>query len=286
MATLLVSKAVIKRDRTVSNGGLGGCIQLGPQKQGNEMMSRPTWPLRRKVKPLAVDVSFAKDDFTFSTMTPGSVVVHDITLGEGFGSPVTDYVNAAHSDEEAIRCLSAAERHEIKERSSVIVNRPQTPPTPEQTTPLPIELPGSILLPSQGFPQADPPVTPARDKIQARPRDESRRSSTPSLDTSSTTETDMDIFKHLTSPPKQSHRANTSSSAPVNSTSKPFTAMSVEELMQCLPDLTMSVVSHNWVPAMEGELKRIKSLLQEAAEVRLESQTDMKNFGNVSFKPV
>lgn len=282
MASFVSSKAVDKRDRRVSNGGLGGCVQLSPQGRSPGIRSMPTWPLRRQIKPPAVKVGFNQDDLKLSTMTPRSVVVHDTTIGGGFNFPVEDGMATTLSDEKTAESLFGG-KQELRKRSAVFVNRPQTPTTPDQTTPLPVELPGSILLPSQGFSQADPPVTPARDKFQAPSSEVSTRSSVPSLDTSSTTDTEMDMFKNLTSPQKRSHRSKTFSSSPTKSTSKPFTAMSAEELMRCLPHLNMSVITGNWAPAMEVELKRIKGLLQGAAEVRLDSQADLKSYAMVSF---
>lgn len=88
----------------------------------------------------------------------------------------------------------------------------------------------------------------------------------------------MDILKHLTSPAKRSYRPNLS-----NQPTNPFTAMTAEELMGCLPELTMSVVSQSWVPAMETELKKIKGLLQEAIERQYRPQADLENFGSVSL---
>ncbi len=217
-------------------------------------------------------------------MTPTSVVLHDETMYGDLGTPFDDHTKVSQSEERVVESPSPIGALEMGRISPVFVNRPQTPPTPEQTATSPVELPGSILLPSQGFPQTNPPITPARDISHIRSSEESERSSTPSLYTSSSTDGEMDILKNLTSPQKRSGRVNTLPVSPMKNASKPFTAMTVEELMQCLPELNMSTVSHSWVPAMEGELKRIKALLQEAAELRLQSQARFENFGGVSLK--
>lgn len=286
MASLLAPKGVPRRRRRVSNGGLGGCVQTEPQHRYYQDLSlsrKPVVPLRRRRLPPAVNIRLEEQIDTLSTMTPTSVVVHDVSIYGDFGNPFTDNEKTSQLEERIVELLSPVNQAEMVEHSPVFVNRPQTPTTPEQTAILPVELPGSILLPSQGFPQADPPITPARDDYRSRWSEESRRSPTPSLDSSSTTDGEMDIFKNLTSPQKGSVRAKTFSASRMKETSKPFTAMSAEELMQCLPDLNMSLVLHSWVPAMEKELKRIKALLQGAAEVRLQSQANLGIFGTVSL---
>lgn len=217
-------------------------------------------------------------------MTPNSVVIHDDRASYGdLGNPFEECMKAVGWEERIVELSSPVDEDEKAKNSLVFVNRPQTPPTPEQTVVLPAELPGSILLPSQGFPQQNPPITPARDSYTSQYSEDYLQSRTPSLDTSSSTDGEMEIFKHLTSPPKRSVRANTFPVAATLNTSKPFSAMGAEELMDCLPELNMSVVSHSWVPAMENELKRIKALLQEAAEIRLQSQAGLENFGSVSL---
>jgi hypothetical protein len=257
-------------------------VPIGPEWVYPECDGKTTWPLRRRKRPAVADVTRGDEDLFLSTMTPNSKALHDLASTNNSDKPSISEVKKVMSVQEAAEAISPSSLHSPAKRVAVFANRPQTPPTPQQTTPLPVELPGSILLPSQGFPQQDPPVTPARDKFRGRPSDESERSSTPSLDfSSSTTDGEMDLFKNFTSPQKRSGRANTLSRAPVNRTSKPFTAMSAEELMECLPELNMSVVNHSWVPAMEKELKRIKALLQNAAEAQLQSQADLGSFGMV-----
>jgi hypothetical protein len=250
----------------------------------NEGMGSSPWALRRKKLPSAVNVSLKGQDLTLSTMTPASIVLHDDETEFGdFGNPFSDQVKKSQHDERVVELVSPIEESEMGRTSPVFVNRPQTPPTPGQTATLPIELPGSILLPSQGFPQQNPPVTPARDSFISRYSEESRSSRTPSLDTSSSTDGDMDILRNFASPQKKSGRANTFPVLPVKNASRAFAAMSADELMHCLPELNMSVVSQSWVPAMETELKRTKALLQEAAELRLQSQADLESFGTVSL---
>lgn len=281
MASFLAQRSVPRRSQKVSHGGLGGCVQIKPEEQGHEDTSKLTWPLRRKRRPLAVNTNLIKPERSLSTMTPTSVVLHNVAIYEGLDPPQSDEVKTARLEEDIVELLSPMKRDEMEGGSNVFAERPQTPPTPEQTAPLLVELPGSILLPSQGFPQQNPPVTPARDDWHGFGSDVSRPSSTPSLDTSSTTDSEMEIFKNLTSPNKRSGRANTFPASPAKNGSKPFKAMTAEELMECLPELSMSVVSHHWVPAMENELKKIKILLQEAAEARLQSHIELETLGSV-----
>lgn len=283
MASFLTAKGTSKHNRKVSHGGLGGCVPVKPRNREHADTSKSSWALRRKKRPAVVDIDVDRENLTISTMTPTSIVLHDTAIPESLDSPLTEDMKPAQLEEKIMELLSSAGHHETAEKSSVFVGRPQTPPTPEQTAVLPIELPGSILLPSQGFPQENPPITPARNKFESRESEESTRSQTPSLDSSPTTDGEMDIFKNLTAPQKRSGRANTFPTSPVKIASKPFTAMSAEELLQCLPELNMSVISHSWLPAMENELKKIKELLQDAAEVRLQSQANLEIFGSVSL---
>ncbi|KAF7502909.1 hypothetical protein GJ744_004814 [Endocarpon pusillum] len=286
MASLLPPMPVPKRNpRRVAHGGLGGCVQTGQQDRFyetyNRKMSLSRRPLRGKKVPLAVNTDVENRDIALSTMTPTSVVLHDDSSYGEFGNPFVDQMKAPPADGNSVELVSPIEQHESGTHSPVFVNRPQTPPTPEQTATLPVELPGSILLPSQGFPQTNPPIAPARDHFKTFACDESRRSSTPSLDySSSTTDSDMDMLKNLTSPSKRAGRANTFDAPQGIKASKPIPAMSADELMKCLPELNMSIISHSWVPAMENELKRIKALLQEAAEVQVQNQADLGNFGS------
>jgi len=57
--------------------------------------------------------------------------------------------------------------------------------------------------------------------------------------------------------------------------------MNVEELLHCLPELTLDIVNHVWLPAMRNEFTKIKALLQDAAEHRLEAHDQLRNFGEV-----
>ena len=57
--------------------------------------------------------------------------------------------------------------------------------------------------------------------------------------------------------------------------------MNVEELLRRLPGLSLNVVHHVWLPAMESEFARIRALLQDAAELKLEAHHQLQHLGEV-----
>ena len=57
--------------------------------------------------------------------------------------------------------------------------------------------------------------------------------------------------------------------------------MTAEELIDCLPGCSPAVIVNSWAPAMGKEYERIKKLLHNAAEVNLESNVELKDFGTV-----
>lgn len=66
-------------------------------------------------------------------------------------------------------------------------------------------------------------------------------------------------------------------------TSKTFNAMSLEELLVALPVGNESKTRQVWLPEMHEKIKQVKLLLQESAEMKLESHYRLKNLGKVGF---
>lgn len=59
--------------------------------------------------------------------------------------------------------------------------------------------------------------------------------------------------------------------------------MTAEELLKELPQLSPHTVKAIWIPAMIEQHNRIKKLMQEAAEIRLDTSSDIHEFGQVSL---
>ena len=55
---------------------------------------------------------------------------------------------------------------------------------------------------------------------------------------------------------------------------KPFSAMSMEDLLKCLPSLCEPTISGMWVPAMQAQVRNVKDLLQEASQMKLNANLD------------
>lgn len=178
-----------------------------------------------------------------------------------------------------------------------------TPARDDKSLPVqaPIELAGSLLLPSQGFPQSNPPEIPPH--LNARSHSAPvilclSRSPTESSDSLKFSrniherESNMTLFQPVStsnvSEPKRpvrgaviSHPATASDSdtqgtLPVRKSSlrskpamprhrpppTPLSQMSLEELMQVLPSLDAAIVAHDWVPCMQKRHKELKHLLE------------------------
>ena len=57
--------------------------------------------------------------------------------------------------------------------------------------------------------------------------------------------------------------------------------MTAEDLIECLPEWNPSMIANTWVPAMLREYQKIKSLLQEAAEVKMDANAGLRDLGIV-----
>ena len=151
----------------------------------------------------------------------------------------------------------------------------------------PIELPGSLLLPSQGFPP--PPATPS--KLIRRATDES--TSLPSLTTCKTTSSEssatMGIWKHrhapCGSPELEDLRpASTQSDAmsSVNSAiSKPFNLMTIDELLEALPECNPAAVQEIWMPEMRKKFEATRAIVQNAEGRNFQSHESLVSMETV-----
>lgn len=253
------------------------------QNQG----SKSNWLKRRKQQPSAIDVDIERS-LLQTSWTATSLVM------PGCGTPVTPgTLWATNTANPALRAASPARasppvsRYNVTERVRFSASVPGTPATPDSKVNLqPVELPGSLLLPSQGFPQSEPPVTPSRQTFERSYSDESSSvwSCTPELSTCSTvTASDMDVLRSFS--PKKVTKSNISSpaTASVHKIGKPFSAMTAEDLIQCLPHCSPSMITNTWVPAMLREHRKIKNLLQDAADIKMDANAELRDLGAVSM---
>jgi hypothetical protein len=271
------------RPRAISNGGLGGFVQVDQLIWDHVNGGKTTWPKLRKQRPPPIDVGI-DGSILVTTLTSTSMVISGRKTPVTPGTPWT--MNAAVTDMMASRTSPPVSSYSVAGQARVYTSMPGTPSTPEpKFKSEPAELPGSLLLPSQGFPQSEPPVTPARQTFgrSYSGGSSSTLSSTPGLSTCSTvTVTEMDVLKSL-SPKKREVKPTTSSACTtsVPKIGKPFSAMTAEELVQCLPQCSPSTICNTWVPAMLRELQKIKSLLQDALEIKVNGNVELRDFGAV-----
>jgi hypothetical protein len=274
------------RPRAISNGGLGGFVQVDQLIWDHVNGGKTTWPKRRKQRPSPIDVGI-DGNILLTTLTSTSVVIPGPRTPVTPGTPWTvNTTNAAFTDMMASRTSPPISRYNMSGQARVYNWMPGTPSTPEPNFKSePVELPGSLLLPSQGFPQSEPPVTPARQTFGRSYSGESSStlSSTPGLSTgSAVTATEMDVLRSFS--PKKKEAKPTTSSASTTSVpkiGKPFSAMTAEELIQCLPQCSPSTICNAWVPAMLREHQKIKSLLQDALEIKVNGNVELRDFGAV-----
>ncbi|KIW27994.1 uncharacterized protein PV07_07686 [Cladophialophora immunda] len=162
---------------------------------------------------------------------------------------------------------------------------PETPASPTSLySPTAAELPGSLLLASQGYPQTNPISPPPSLRLLRRNTEESTISSVPTISTSaSTDDATMETLRNLTTPLRKHDRSAHStmpsytigSRAPADpQITQPFAAMTIEELLEKLPECDHVAVSQHWLPAMRGQLQKMTTLLNEACNLKLESSVN------------
>jgi hypothetical protein len=289
MTSLFLLKAKPHRRRHISHGGLGGLVEVGQVALDAEddELDKATWPRRRKPRPPTLDVSESRhlnpfrippnlDQECKTPWTPSNLDSLRFMVDRKHEGPVS----------------SPTSQYAI---ASPVFADPSLPPSP--TTPaqhfssLPAELYGSLLQPSQGFPQKNPPIAPPRYPTPQRQLTDksSDVGSASRLSTSSDSNyDDMDMLRPFSSPKNKAARlakavesSLSSSSSDCTLFNKPISSMNVDELLHRLPELNLNIVNHVWLPAMRNEFTKIKVLLQDAAELRLESHDQLRNFGEV-----
>lgn len=287
MSPLFDQNARSTRPHAISNGGLGGFVQVEPLISDQLPGSESTWLKRREQRPPPVDLGIG-DSVLSTSPTSASFFKSPVTPGTPWAM---NTANPAAMVMKPAKASPPVSRYNMTGRARLHPSIPGTPSTRESEVTLqPVELPGSLLLPSQGFPQSEPPVTPSRQKFYRSYSDESSSSlsSTPGLSTCSTvTATRMDVLKNF-SPKMMTTKSTTSSVSKmsIHRIGKPFSAMTVEELIHCLPECSPAMIANTWVPAMLREYQKTKTLLQDASEIKVDANAELKDLGVVCVMAV
>ena len=140
------------------------------------------------------------------------------------------------------------------------------------------ELPGSILLPNQGF-DLHGVVADITSSVASTSSSRSTRSS---LDGRSSTQTKSPPSLSVASSPIQDksdmlkvfgHREGKRPSTPQNT--KSFNDMTIQELMQILPECQTTLIQTNWIPAMNQRLKSVEGTMERTADLQDRQNRDV-----------
>ncbi|EXJ88935.1 hypothetical protein A1O3_01999 [Capronia epimyces CBS 606.96] len=96
----------------------------------------------------------------------------------------------------------------------------------------------------------------------------------------------METFRHLTTPLRKHDRgADTAMPAYVigSRPTKPLSAMSIEELLDYLPDCSPSAVTQVWLPAVRAQFQKMIALLNDVGELKIESSLNQIAFQKVGL---
>lgn len=298
MALLFAPRHHDPKTRAVPNGGLGGFVCPEGGSAGSCEMGKAANSSSKKAKlrhrPPPIRIVGGHASSSISPAQPSAVS----SLGIGsLWTPKTP------TDRHRICSLPGGEwdvgpspvtpRHNSAVPSELYCSPPETPISAKPChKSLPVELPGSLLLPSQGFPQTNPISPPPSLRLHRRDTEDSTLSSVPTLVTSSSSDDDtMDTLRNLTTPLRKHDRLgdgtmpNTytiGSRVPMNTqVTRPFSAMTIEDLLDRLLECDRLTVSQQWLPAMRIQFQKMVSLLNDAGQVKLESSINQIALTNV-----
>ncbi|OAP65398.1 hypothetical protein AYL99_01370 [Fonsecaea erecta] len=280
--------------KIIANGGLGGLVRAelaaGDQAQ-DKMDAKIVSKFRRRPPPLRISSGCEA-----ASLSPGLAPAASSSGLGGLLTPKTP------TDRRKYSLLGV----DIEGGASPLTPRynpaaPWTPGAPLPETPasptspysqITAELPGSLLLASQGFPQTNPISPPPSLRLLRRDTEESIISSVPTLSTSASTDDGtMEALRNLTTPMRKHDRSahSTMPSYTIGSRvpadlqiTQPFTAMTIEAMLDKLPECDHVTISRHWLPAMRSQLQQMTSLLNEACNLKLESSVHqaLKSFSD------
>ena len=302
MTSFLSPKAVAQnRPRSISNGGLGGLTVLKPvQASAGTPIDTGTWPRRKGIqRPPPLKIQHNKEQLLVPAPQMSARLSQETIRSWSPATPTTSEFDATVALMTVVNDQSWQSRVPIS-RFKLSPGLPTTsaylPATPAKDFSPPkifaIELPGSLLLPSQGFsPPTFTPVTPPQPgKLSRTDTSDSDLSTLPSLTgSSSVASADMARFKSMTLPTRNRRlsttdttTSSTQSDTPAVSIGKPFSAMMLEELFAAYSECDETTITSIWIPQMQKKLQDVKSLLQDSADIKLESHQTLTNLDKVS----
>ena len=159
------------------------------------------------------------------------------------------------------------------------------------------EVPGSLLLPSQGYAQLTPPATPPKPFVKRTNTDNSIGPLSPLSSFTSRPELDGSSPINITpinemglpgSPKKRLARfrggddtSSTALDSHINAGPQ-FRDLTLDDLLTRLPLLRMDVIQGTWLSAVRREHEKMKTLLSEAGYATQTSHKTLQSFGAVS----
>ena len=190
-----------------------------------------------------------------------------------------------NSEEKKVMSSLLVSRYNSAAPSESHHSPPETPGSVmSKLDPNPAELPGSLLLASQGFSHSDPITPPQSLRLIRRDTEESNISSAPTLlALTSSDDIDMKAVRSLITPLRRNDRPGEnvmptyiiSNRNPHDTQiSKPFSAMEIEELLRQLRRCNTLTIDQLWLPAMRDQIQHMAQLLNEAGEMRIESSVN------------
>ena len=288
MASLFRSITPTQTAKMVPNGGLGGFVCPGRLVDDQAESKTDLKPIRKlHCRPPPLRISSAPG---YSPVSPAqSSAVSSLGLGS-IWTPKTPTDRRKYSllgSDVAVVDSSTSSRFDSATPNKALFSHPETPITPKQYSRV-AELPGSLLQPSQGYPQTTPISPPPSLQFLRRNTGESAVSSAPSLSTSvSTEEVTMDSFRSLTSRKHDRTHSGMPTSYTIGSRgtpaiTKPLAVMTIEELLDTLPKCDSTIISQHWLPAMRMQLEKMVSVLNEAGNLQIERSVEQVDLNNVS----
>lgn len=286
MASMFASKQQLPGSKAVPNGGLGGLVPSKGVAVDQEIMATTTVPTpakvtgKRRQKPPPIRTSGG----AFSLPTTPSQTSAVSSLGfAGLWTPKTPKDNPWPRSPGKAKSNAVSSpltgRHNSAAPGDLYCTLPEAPVTfMSKLNSLPVELPGSLLLASQGFPQTNPISPPPSLRLVRRDTEDSTTSSAPPLSTSaSSDEVAMDSLRNLTTSTRRNDQSTMQTYIIGNRhvqearITKPFSAMTIEELLDYLPQCNNpTTITQLWLPAIRTQIQKLAELLEDAADMKVD----------------
>jgi hypothetical protein len=286
MALLFGTKAAAADDKAIPHGGLGGCVV--PRSPGGGMAAMEKLPSVPKRRFRGPPLRIPRDNIIPAALT----AVSCLNLS-GVWTPITPIDHGKHHSFSSENLQLVTSRYATASPAYQPVSPLNTPVSTKQSSLA--ELPGSLLLPAQGFAQTQTnPTSTSLALLQRRDTDESLGSEALSLIYSTPDEEEtMDTLRHLTASRKHDRAradmkytiGNGGPSISALQILKPFASMTVEELLDSLAGCDQFTIVSQWLPALRVQIGQMTSLLTQAAEMQVDASVDQVTMNLVSPPP-